>query len=144
MTCPYSLPRIVLLFHAKSPAGFSPLYHHSPRLFSKVQLSPFRLHHTKNLKDINMAGSVGKLSRGSLSYNKSYKPNGLKAYARAALKCLYLSDFWAEASTTDSNVQTTLVLRLRDRFVLSRKLGRLGSLDTTRLLVARPVSMVMY
>jgi hypothetical protein len=30
---------------------------------------------------------VGKLARGSLSYNKSYKPNGLKAYARAALKC---------------------------------------------------------
>jgi len=35
-----------------------------------------------------MSGSVGKLSRGSLSYNKNYKPNGLKAYARAALKCL--------------------------------------------------------
>lgn len=34
-----------------------------------------------------MTGSVGKLSRGALSYNKSYKPNGLKAYARAALKC---------------------------------------------------------
>jgi hypothetical protein len=34
-----------------------------------------------------MTGSVGKLSRGSLSHNKGYKPDGRKAYARAALKC---------------------------------------------------------
>jgi hypothetical protein len=36
-----------------------------------------------------MVGSIGKLSRGSLSHNKSYKPDGRKAYARAALKCAY-------------------------------------------------------
>jgi len=33
-----------------------------------------------------MTGSVGKLTRGSLSHNKGYKPDGRKAYARAALK----------------------------------------------------------
>jgi hypothetical protein len=90
MTCLYLLPRNISLFHASPSAGFGPLnvsYYHSPRLLSKVQLSTFRLHHTTNAKSITMAGSIGKLSRGSLSYNKSYKPNGLKAYARAALKC---------------------------------------------------------
>jgi hypothetical protein len=44
------------------------------------------LHHFILHTFINMA--VGKLSRGSLSHNKGYKPDGRKAYARAALKCM--------------------------------------------------------
>jgi hypothetical protein len=46
---------------------------------------PGLLHHLILHALINMA--VGKLSRGSLSHNKGYKPDGRKAYARAALKC---------------------------------------------------------
>jgi len=44
-------------------------------------------HHLVFAHPTNMTGNVGKLSRGPLSHNKSYKPDGRKAYARAALKC---------------------------------------------------------
>jgi len=87
-----------------------------------------------------MAGSVGKLSRGSLSYNKSYKPNGLKAYARAALKCPQLPSFGDEALMTDLTAQTTLVQRSRGRYVPSKRSNKLGNSEE---LVARPVSTVM-
>lgn len=89
-----------------------------------------------------MASSVGKLSRGSLSYNKNYKPNGLKAYARAALKCPYtqLSCFCDEALVTDLTAQTTSVPRLMDRYVLSKKSNKLGN---SGALVARPGFTVM-
>ena len=87
-----------------------------------------------------MTGSVGKLSRGSLSYNKSYKPNGLKAYARAALKCSWLPYFQEEALMTDLNAQTTSVLQSMDLYVLSRKSNKLASSEG---LVARPVCTAM-
>lgn len=87
-----------------------------------------------------MTGSVVKLSRGSLSYNKSYKPNGLKAYARAALKCEWLSCIQDKALMTDLTAQTTLVPRSMGRYVPSRKSNKLENLEE---LVARPVSTVM-
>src|ERR1700712_4615198 len=88
-----------------------------------------------------MAGSIGKLTRGSLAYNKNYKPNGLKAYARAALKCLWPLDSRNKILMADLCAQTTSALRSKDRYVLSRKLDKLGSLDTTRASVARLASM---
>jgi len=91
-----------------------------------------------------MSGSVGKLSRGSLSYNKNYKPNGLKAYARAALKCLSFPGCRDDTSETDIHAQTISVPRSKVRFVPSRKSDKLGSSATTSALAARPVSMVMY
>ena len=87
-----------------------------------------------------MTGSVGKLSRGALSYNKSYKPNGLKAYARAALKCEWLSCIQDKALMTDLTAQTTSVPRLMDRYVLSKKSNKLGN---SGALVARPGFTVM-
>jgi hypothetical protein len=67
-----------------------------------------------------MTGSVGKLSRGSLSHNKSYKPDGRKAYARAALKCT-CNDTVSPRAIADPRTQTTSALPSMAHYVPSSR-----------------------